>query len=139
MSETQLPKHHSLEYLKKAAKDRLRELRQKHPKTKLAEAQLAVAREYGFASWRAMKAEVERRLSGDVGRFFEACANADIVKAHASAPAAAAPCRNIRPRCIVSATVIPLGNQRYTRSCRAECLAGNSSLRSSGACCGGLQ
>jgi ankyrin repeat protein len=78
MSDTKLPEQPSLEYLKKLAKDRLRELRRKNPQAKLTAAQLAVAREHGFPSWRALKAEVERRTSGDVGRFFEACASGDV-------------------------------------------------------------
>src|SRR5690242_17575801 len=78
MSDSKLPEQPSLEYLKKLAKDRLRALRRKSPQAKLTAAQLAVAREHGFPSWRALKAEVERRTSGDVGRFFEACATGDI-------------------------------------------------------------
>ncbi len=54
-----LPSHPSLEWLRKAAKDRLVVLRAGDPNARLADAQLAVAREYGFASWRALKAHVE--------------------------------------------------------------------------------
>src|SRR5215831_11866968 len=78
MSNTKLPERASLEYLKKLAKDRLREQRQTHPTAKLAAAQLAVARDHGFASWRALKAEVERRQSRDTAAFFEACARGDV-------------------------------------------------------------
>ena len=70
----QLPERVSLEYLKKLAKDRLRDLRRGDPAAKLAAAQLAVARDYGFASWRVLKAEVHRRAGGDVTLFFDACA-----------------------------------------------------------------
>ena len=58
-----LPDRASLEYLKKLAKDRLQELRRSDPRAKLATALLAVAREHGFSSWRALKAEIERRQS----------------------------------------------------------------------------
>ena len=78
MSNSQLPARASLEYLKKLAKERLAELRRSDPRAKLADAQLALAREYGFPSWRALKAEVERRGQDDVGRFFEACENGDV-------------------------------------------------------------
>jgi ankyrin repeat protein/catechol 2,3-dioxygenase-like lactoylglutathione lyase family enzyme len=74
MSNSQLPERVSLEYLKKLAKERLRELRRDDPETKLAAAQLAIAREYGFPSWRALKAEVDRRQGGNIALFFETCA-----------------------------------------------------------------
>jgi ankyrin repeat protein/uncharacterized glyoxalase superfamily protein PhnB len=77
MSDSQFPERVSLEYLKKLAKERLRELRVKHSGTKLAAAQLEIAREHGFGSWRAMKAEVGRRLGGDTALFFEACTRGD--------------------------------------------------------------
>src|SRR5262245_40700740 len=77
MSNSQLPEHPSLEYLRKLAKDRLRVLRAANPNAKLAAAQLAVARDHGFTSWRTLKAEVERRQKGLVARFFEACAKGD--------------------------------------------------------------
>ena len=58
-----LPDRPSLEYLKKLAKDRLQELRRADRSARLAQAQLAVAREHGFPSWRALRAEVDRRLA----------------------------------------------------------------------------
>jgi hypothetical protein len=61
MSTPQLPERASLEYLKKLAKDRLRELRRTDPAAKLAAALLAVAREHGFASWRATRARTACR------------------------------------------------------------------------------
>ena len=61
MPSSGLPEHPSLEYLKKLAKERLEELRRADPAARLAAAQLAVAREHGFQSWRALKAEVDRR------------------------------------------------------------------------------
>jgi ankyrin repeat protein/uncharacterized glyoxalase superfamily protein PhnB len=78
MSKSQLPEHPSIEYLRKLAKDRLREVRATTPKAKLASAQLAVARDHGFTSWRALKAEVERRKTGANGQFFDACAKGDV-------------------------------------------------------------
>jgi ankyrin repeat protein len=54
-----LPLRANLEWLKKLAKDRLNELRAGDPATSLNAAQRAVAREYGFPSWRKLKAHVE--------------------------------------------------------------------------------
>jgi ankyrin repeat protein len=56
-----LPARPNLEWLRKTAKDRLRELRTAGAgAAKLADAQLAVARAYGFPSWRRLKAHVDR-------------------------------------------------------------------------------
>jgi ankyrin repeat protein len=55
-----LPLRPRLEWLRKTAKDRLALLRKSEPGAKLADAQLAVAREYGFSSWRKLKAHVEQ-------------------------------------------------------------------------------
>ena len=73
MSNSKLPERASLEYLKKLAKDRLRDLRYADPRAKLATALLAVAQDHGFSSWRALKAELDQRQRKDVARFFEAC------------------------------------------------------------------
>jgi ATP-dependent Clp protease ATP-binding subunit ClpC len=54
-----LPEFPNLDYLKKQAKILLRELQQRNPKAKLTQAQHAIAREYGFASWPKLKAHVE--------------------------------------------------------------------------------
>ena len=78
MPESRLPERASLEYLKKVAKERLPELRKTKPGARLADAQLAVAREYGFSSWRALKAEVERREMSPVEAFFAAAAQGDL-------------------------------------------------------------
>jgi ankyrin repeat protein len=78
MSNSKLPARASLEYLKKLAKDRLHELRRADPQAKLTTAQLAVAREHGFPSWRALKAEVERRARDDAALFFDASAKGDV-------------------------------------------------------------
>src|SRR5262245_19629373 len=55
----QLPPQSNLEYLKKQAKELLRDMRQRDPACKLAAAQRAIAREYGFTSWPKLKAHVE--------------------------------------------------------------------------------
>jgi len=60
MSST-LPLRAHLDWLKKVSKERLETLRATDPSARLADAQLAVAREYGFASWRKLKEEVDRR------------------------------------------------------------------------------
>jgi ankyrin repeat protein len=78
MSNSKLPERASLEYLKKLAKDRLRDLRRADPRAKLATALLAVAQDHGFSSWRALKAELDQRQQKDVARFFEACAKGDV-------------------------------------------------------------
>jgi glyoxylase I family protein len=54
-----LPEHASLEHLKNEAKEHLKALRGQQPEGKLADAQLEIARNYGFPSWRALKAHVD--------------------------------------------------------------------------------
>jgi len=81
MSNGHLPDRASLEYLKKLAKDRLREMRRSDPRAQLAAALLSVARDHGFPSWRALKAEVERRQADAAARFFEACRQGDVDRA----------------------------------------------------------
>jgi len=61
MANAKLPERPSLEYLKKLAKSRYQELHRKNPEVKLTTAQLDVAREYGFTSWRALKAHIDGR------------------------------------------------------------------------------
>src|SRR5262245_29818392 len=78
MSSGSLPDRPSLEYLKKLAKERLTALRVAGQGVKLHDAQLAIAREYGFPSWRALKAEVDRRRAPDVADFFHAVASGDL-------------------------------------------------------------
>ncbi len=78
MSKAKLPERASLEYLKKLAKERLQELRRADPGARLAAAQLAVARDHGFPSWRALKAEVDKRRPGNSALFFAACAKGDV-------------------------------------------------------------
>jgi ankyrin repeat protein len=55
-----LPARPNLDWLRKTAKDHLRELRAQDPARKLADAQFALARRYGFSSWRALKAHVDQ-------------------------------------------------------------------------------
>ena len=74
----QLPDRASLEFLKKRAKERLGELRQREPRAKLADAQLTIARDYGFPSWRALKAEIDRRRAPLITVFFDACRSGDV-------------------------------------------------------------
>src|SRR5262245_4639328 len=53
-----LPERATLEHLKKEAKQRLKTMRLEDPGATLAAAQLATARQYGFASWRRLIAYV---------------------------------------------------------------------------------
>lgn len=59
----QLPTHPNLDHLRKQAKDLLAAARHEHPDWQLADAQFALARDYGFASWPAMKVEVDRLIA----------------------------------------------------------------------------
>jgi hypothetical protein len=54
-----LPAFPNLDHLKKQAKVLLRELRRRTRSAKLADAQHAIAREYGFPNWSKLKAHVE--------------------------------------------------------------------------------
>ena len=54
-----LPENPNLDWLRKAAKKRLAELRQADSKAKLAEAQFALAKDHGFSSWRALKGHID--------------------------------------------------------------------------------
>ena len=58
-SRRDLPARASLEHLRNEAKEHLHTLRQQKPAARLSQAQLEVARRYGFSSWRAMKAYVD--------------------------------------------------------------------------------
>jgi ankyrin repeat protein len=71
-----LPDAPDLEWLRKQAKRRLAELRRTDPDTRLAAAQLHVARSYGFPSWRALKAHVDS-LTVD-GRLFALAREGDV-------------------------------------------------------------
>jgi ankyrin repeat protein len=54
-----LPAQPHIEWLRKAAKARLTELRARDPAAKLHQAQCDIANEYGFKSWRALKTHVD--------------------------------------------------------------------------------
>jgi len=54
-----LPARANLEHLKKEAKERLQTMRSRASSIRLSEAQLLVARSYGFPSWRKLKAHVD--------------------------------------------------------------------------------
>jgi len=73
-----LPERPSLEFLKKRARERLQVLRAADPRAKLATALLAVAQDYGFTSWRALKAEVDRRQTALTTTFIDACTRGDV-------------------------------------------------------------
>ncbi|HEY7039144.1 MAG TPA: ankyrin repeat domain-containing protein [Methylomirabilota bacterium] len=76
-----LPDRPNLEYLKKLAKDTLRDLRRTDAGARLADAQRAVARQHGFPSWRALRAHVEdlsrTTRSDGASELFEAIARGD--------------------------------------------------------------
>ncbi len=83
-----LPARPNLDWLRKTAKQRLTEMRRTDPAVKLADAQLAVAREHGFSSWRTLKAHVDRSSRSDtpeseVAHFFRAVADGklDVIRA----------------------------------------------------------
>jgi len=62
-----LPDNPSIDHLRAQAKDLLAGLRDSAPETTLAQAQASLARLYGFPTWTALKAEVDRRRdSADV-------------------------------------------------------------------------
>jgi hypothetical protein len=54
-----LPARANLEHLRNEAKQRLKTMRSKTPAARLSEAQLLVARSYGFPSWRKLKSHVD--------------------------------------------------------------------------------
>ena len=76
----QLPAEPNLEHLKNEAKQRLKVLRTNDPATRLAAAQLLVARDYGFASWRQLKAHLERDSADRPlrAKVFAAAASGDV-------------------------------------------------------------
>lgn len=71
-----LPENPNLEWLRKQAKRRLEEIRQRDPSAKLAEAQFELAKQYKFPSWRALKAHVDS-LAID-GQLIEAARKDDV-------------------------------------------------------------
>lgn len=71
-----LPESPNLDWLRKQAKRRLNELRKVNPSAKLAEAQFDLAKQYGFSSWRSLKAHIDS-LTID-GQLFEAARKGDV-------------------------------------------------------------
>ncbi|MFO1108280.1 MAG: ankyrin repeat domain-containing protein [Bradyrhizobium sp.] len=75
-----LPANPDLDWLKKAAKKRLAELRLHAPDSRLHQAQFAIATDYGFTSWRALKAHVDQTggAAGGRERVFAAARDGDV-------------------------------------------------------------
>src|SRR5499426_938375 len=74
-----LPLRASLEHLRHEAKQRLKAMRAQDPAARLAEAQLAVARDYGFSSWRRLKATLDEQARD---RAFAAAYAGDVAEVH---------------------------------------------------------
>jgi hypothetical protein len=60
-----LPLRANIDWLRKTAKQRLRDMRTRAPDAKLAQAQLDIARQYGFSSWRSLKTHLDRHENAD--------------------------------------------------------------------------
>ena len=73
-----LPDAPDLDWLRKQAKRRLAAMRAVQPDAKLADAQFELAKQYGFPSWRALKAHIDA-LSLD-GQLFAAARAGDITR-----------------------------------------------------------
>ena len=75
-----LPARPNLDWLRRSAKERLAELRANDPTSKLHAAQLLVARDYGFKSWRELKSRVDELASsrGENVQVFEAARSGDV-------------------------------------------------------------
>src|SRR5919201_3384978 len=71
-----LPEKPSLEWLRKQAKHRLEALRETNGAAQLADAQFELAKQYGFSSWRALKAHIDS-LTVE-GRLFDAARTGDV-------------------------------------------------------------
>jgi len=71
----QLPARPNLEHLRNEAKQRLKTMRAQDAAVRLADAQRLVAREYGFTSWRQLKAALDRQARD---RVFEAARTGDV-------------------------------------------------------------
>lgn len=76
-----LPDAPSLEWLRKEAKRRLTELQQRERDAQLSDAQFEIAKQYGFPSWRALKAHVDS-LSVE-GQLFAAARAGDVPRLRA--------------------------------------------------------
>jgi Tol biopolymer transport system component len=62
LGKRELPQLPHPDHLRKQAKARLAEMKARVPSARLADAQFVLAREYGFANWAALQAEVGRRM-----------------------------------------------------------------------------
>ena len=91
-----LPDAPSLAWLRKHAKRHLTELRKTNPDAQLSDAQFDLAKQYGFSSWRALKAHVDS-LSVD-GQLFEAARNGDATPWPRSSTSTRTGCRPERSR-----------------------------------------
>jgi ankyrin repeat protein len=76
--EGMLPDNPNLDWLRKQAKRHLDELRQTNPAAHLADAQYAIAKRYGFSSWRSLKAHIES-LTVE-GQLFDAAKSGDAAR-----------------------------------------------------------
>lgn len=77
-SSATLPDAPNLEWLRKQAKRLLDRIRENEPRAKLADAQFAVAKKYGFPSWRALKRHIEGLTIE--GQLFNAARSGDLEK-----------------------------------------------------------
>lgn len=80
MSREALPARPHLDWYRKAAKRKLASLRASEPNAQLADAQLAVAREHGFPSWRQLKARIDE-VRRDLPGLFDAIREENLVEA----------------------------------------------------------
>jgi ankyrin repeat protein len=71
-----LPDAPNLDWLRKQAKRKLAELRKADPAAKLAGAQFDLAKQYGFSSWRALKAHIDSLTIE--GQLFDAARKGDV-------------------------------------------------------------
>jgi ankyrin repeat protein len=77
MNKLTLPARANLEHLRNEAKKLLKDMRRRSPDTKLATAQLELARSYGFESWRKLKSYID--ALHDVGeRLIQAVRTGDL-------------------------------------------------------------
>jgi ankyrin repeat protein len=73
-----LPDAPNLDWLRKQAKRQLEDLRASNPGAQLADAQFEIARQYGFSSWRTLKAHIDA-LTVE-GQLFDAARNGDVIR-----------------------------------------------------------
>lgn len=71
-----LPDNPNLDWLRKQAKRRLAELREANPDAQLADAQFELAKQFGFSSWRALRAQVDSLTVN--GQLVDAARNGDV-------------------------------------------------------------